>query len=114
MKHFGLRSVIIDRALESGNDLDEAVLCHANGKASWVPDDTVTKCMHDECDVVFGFTVRKSHCRSCGKIYCKQHCNHFVVLDRDDKPEKPDDWYFKGKEMFSSWYYSMMVCLCLC
>lgn len=35
---------------------------------TWIPDCRVTRCF--KCKSLFGWTVRKHHCRACGRIFC--------------------------------------------
>jgi len=44
-----------------GNELDH-----------WVPDSTVMNC--STCTIPFSFTLRRHHCRECGKIFCDDCC----------------------------------------
>ncbi|CAF1628633.1 unnamed protein product, partial [Didymodactylos carnosus] len=42
----------------------------------WIPDEEVLDC--SKCGTVFGWTVRKHHCRMCYKIYCYYCSNNFL------------------------------------
>lgn len=48
---------------------------------SWVKDDSVTRCKN--CEIEFGWFVRKHHCRACGKIFCHNCSSKMIVLPRD-------------------------------
>ena len=45
-----------------------------SGEAQWENDDTVSSCR--ACGREFSLTVRKHHCRKCGKVFCSQ-CSSF-------------------------------------
>ena len=51
----------------------------------WVEDDAVTKCY--QCGVDFGFFTRKHHCRNCGRIFCYNCSNYFMIL-KNNKTHK--------------------------
>lgn len=42
-------------------------------KWGWTDDNVTKQCSVDWCDVEFGILKRKSHCRRCGQIFCKDH-----------------------------------------
>ena len=44
----------------------------------WIPDNIIKNCANCMCS--FGFITRKSHCRQCGKIFCK-NCIRNIVLN---------------------------------
>ena len=37
-------------------------------RAHWVPDDAATVCHN--CNVKFTWSVRRHHCRHCGRVFC--------------------------------------------
>jgi hypothetical protein len=43
---------------------------------TWIPDCRVTRCF--KCKTLFGWTVRKHHCRSCGRIFCYA-CSSYMI-----------------------------------
>jgi hypothetical protein len=45
---------------------------------NWIPDNIIKNCAN--CLISFGIITRKSHCRNCGKIYCK-NCIQVVVIN---------------------------------
>ena len=45
---------------------------------NWIPDNVIKNCANCMCS--FGLITRKSHCRKCGKIFCK-NCIQIVVLN---------------------------------
>ena len=45
---------------------------------NWIPDNLIKNCANCMCS--FGLITRKSHCRKCGKIFCK-NCIQIVVLN---------------------------------
>eukprot|EP01083_Nonionella_stella_P153011 491105_1 len=49
----------------------------------WMADDASKKCM--ECGRQFSFTVRRHHCRACGRLVCKACSPHRMVLTPDSK-----------------------------
>lgn len=51
----------------------------------WVPDESVNKCMFENCEnefskSIFDLKYRRHHCRSCGKIFCIKHCYKKILL----------------------------------
>lgn len=54
-------------------------------KDHWVPDELVTHCMNMACQVTFTLTRRKHHCRSCGKIYCRDCSNYSQPVDKNGR-----------------------------
>lgn len=44
---------------------------------NWIPDEQAAACTN--CNLPFTFFLRRSHCRSCGRIFCK-HCLRKVSL----------------------------------
>ncbi|XP_071497537.1 uncharacterized protein [Diadema antillarum] len=61
---------------------------HRKMKASerWMDDKQVTLCMLCECE--FSLTVRKHHCRLCGKIFCSKCTNFFVLTSHSKKKSR--------------------------
>ena len=55
--------------------------CKSN---KWVKDSTIKQCNDDQCQVMFGLTNRKHHCRVCGCIVCSKHIidRNFNILSR--------------------------------
>lgn len=49
--------------------------------SSWIPDDTVTTC--HKCARVFNIYWRKHHCRACGRIFCADCSNKYIILPYD-------------------------------
>ncbi|XP_071943543.1 FYVE and coiled-coil domain-containing protein 1-like [Antedon mediterranea] len=49
----------------------------------WLEDKDVLNCM--QCDAEFGLTVRRHHCRLCGRIFCSKCSNHFVMSSSSNK-----------------------------
>jgi len=50
----------------------------ARANPRWVPDSEVTKCAI--CENNFGFTIRRSHCRHCGRVVCNDCSGKTVPL----------------------------------
>lgn len=50
------------------------VLAGAMTTAHWVPDAQAHVCAHASCGAPFGLTKRRSHCRRCGNVFCREHC----------------------------------------
>ncbi|XP_033099634.1 FYVE and coiled-coil domain-containing protein 1-like isoform X2 [Anneissia japonica] len=49
----------------------------------WLEDKDVKNCM--QCDTEFGLTVRRHHCRLCGRIFCSKCSNNFVMSSSSNK-----------------------------
>lgn len=42
------------------------------------------------CNIEFGVFVGKHHCRGCGKVFCKKHCDEWLMLpDSFGYPKEP-------------------------
>ena len=54
-------------------------------RPKWVPDEAHEKCML--CKVDFTLTVRKHHCRSCGRLLCAECTPSLVAIPALDYPE---------------------------
>lgn len=67
----GLRIVVADDGHRSPFVIEEP---------QWTPDKEVSHCT--KCNVKFGFTTRKHHCRRCGQIYCAACCDEKLGLPR--------------------------------
>ena len=56
----------------------------------WEPKEMVNACPF--CDRNFGFTLRKHHCRICGRVICTDpntQCTQMVVVDKPVKYRDP-------------------------
>jgi FYVE zinc finger len=70
-----------DGASLVADDIAQHFAEHRNRSAitmQWRDDDDCARCL--ACDVAFSLFTRRSHCRSCGSIFCKQCCRHWVSL----------------------------------
>ena len=47
-------------------------------RPEWMKDKEVTHCIN--CNNKFSLTLRKHHCRNCGKIYCTKCCKQKIML----------------------------------
>ena len=47
-------------------------------KSAWVPDDSRDSCM--DCGAGFSITLRRHHCRACGRLLCDGCANERVEL----------------------------------
>lgn len=66
------------------------------GREDWVPDEHVTQC--SGCQVKFGMSVWKHHCRACGFIFCASCTKHrakYTPLARTQE----DDYKEKSKRV---------------
>ncbi|KAK3106246.1 hypothetical protein FSP39_015970 [Pinctada imbricata] len=52
----------------------------------WLDDKNVLNCMG--CKTPFSFTVRKHHCRLCGKVFCNNCSNNFIELAHSSKKSR--------------------------
>lgn len=43
----------------------------------WMPDNEATHCLN--CGTCFTFTIRKHHCRLCGRIFCARCVNNWIM-----------------------------------
>lgn len=53
------------------------------GREAWVADGDVTHCFG--CQTQFGLTVRKHHCRECGKIFCHSCTKRKIAYTPESK-----------------------------
>lgn len=60
----------------------EVLLLQNHHNLTWVPDDMVKECQNSKCRVPFTKTLRKHHCRCCGRVFCTQCSNQKTRLDR--------------------------------
>ncbi|CAF4456888.1 unnamed protein product [Rotaria sp. Silwood2] len=51
----------------------------------WVPDEDVLNCT--KCNTVFGWTVRRHHCRQCQKIFCFYCSNNWIQGSKLNSPQ---------------------------
>ncbi|CAF1496646.1 unnamed protein product [Rotaria sp. Silwood1] len=51
----------------------------------WIPDEDVLNCM--KCNTLFGWTIRKHHCRHCQKIYCYNCSNNWIPGSKANSPQ---------------------------
>jgi hypothetical protein len=58
---------------DAGADHGDLLSSQAMTKDRWVPDGTVQWCMSG-CRTKFSLTVRKHHCRRCGRVFCDKCC----------------------------------------
>ena len=56
------------------------------------PDITAAKCSFENCSLRFGFSTRKHHCRSCGKIFCATHASKFIRLPEGEGVKVEVGW----------------------
>jgi hypothetical protein len=56
--------------------------------SKWVEDDSVAKCFG--CGAAFSFTLRRHHCRLCGRVFCYYCSNYFTRLPLDILNKIPD------------------------
>jgi hypothetical protein len=70
----------------------------------WLSDNNVNKCY--DCDVSFGFFLRKHHCRSCGRIFCYKCSDNNAPLlkNLESYPLKPRYLSHKLKDYYSREY----------
>ncbi|XP_060078063.1 FYVE and coiled-coil domain-containing protein 1-like [Ylistrum balloti] len=55
-------------------------------KEKWMDDKTVLNCLG--CKTEFSFTVRKHHCRMCGKIFCFNCSNNWILTAHSSKKSR--------------------------
>lgn len=51
----------------------------------WKPDSSVTECEFPSCKKEFGMLVRRSHCRYCGGIFCRDHVKEREIEGENGK-----------------------------
>jgi E3 ubiquitin-protein ligase HERC2 len=54
--------------------------CAAVTAHVWIPDDEAEVCL--QCEVEFSFFTRRSHCRHCGRIFCRSCASRYVAIPR--------------------------------
>jgi len=62
---------------------------------TWVKDESINNCFG--CNKQFSFFIRKHHCRGCGRIFCNDCSNNFILLPREVEvfPMEPENDSFK-------------------
>ena len=60
----------------------------ADSKDFWEKDENHPKCQNPKCNTAFSLTVRRHHCRCCGRIFCDKCCSHrgSPIDPRTNKP----------------------------
>eukprot|EP01137_Pigoraptor_chileana_P028846 Opistho-2@13246 len=56
-------------------------------RAHWEPDSSRSVCAERGCGKEFGLMARKTHCRKCGRIYCRDHCVITMKLNVNARPD---------------------------
>lgn len=76
----------------------------------WIDDNSVTKCF--DCKYTFGLTLRKHHCRSCGRIFCYKCSNNWTKIPSIIKSSYYEEttWNDYAKYYFSKNSDKMRVC----
>ncbi|XP_041458299.1 FYVE and coiled-coil domain-containing protein 1-like isoform X1 [Lytechinus variegatus] len=71
---------------------------HRKMKASerWLDDKQVTQCMSCMCE--FSLTVRKHHCRLCGRIFCAKCTDFFVLTSHSKKKSRVCEQCYVGHQ----------------
>eukprot|EP00057_Strongylocentrotus_purpuratus_P002221 XP_003724076.1 PREDICTED: FYVE and coiled-coil domain-containing protein 1 isoform X2 [Strongylocentrotus purpuratus] len=62
----------------------------------WMDDRQVTQCMSCLCE--FGLTVRKHHCRLCGRIFCAKCTSFFVLTSHSKKKSRVCEQCYVGHQ----------------
>lgn len=52
----------------------------------WMDNDETHCCL--QCSAAFTFTLRKHHCRMCGRIYCNDCCNNWLMTTASSRPAR--------------------------
>lgn len=52
----------------------------------WMDNDETSCCL--QCSAAFTFTLRKHHCRMCGRIYCNDCCNNWLMTTASSRPAR--------------------------
>ena len=87
----------------------------------WVKDEDVLDCM--SCGRVFTLTVRKHHCRCCGRIVCWKcryaslcPCGYAKYISRIDTIVEQSTWMYTPTmcAYTCSCYSTLLLCLCRC
>ena len=58
----------------------------------WISDHLVSNCYN--CQIEFGYLLRKHHCRNCGNIFCYKCSNKYISIPHfiSDRPTAEDYW----------------------
>ena len=79
-------SMLIDSGINSDIN-NENKLLNEKKLHYWVDDSTIDRCI--KCKKNFSLTLRKHHCRNCGKIFCYKCSNYFITIpDSVDVPRR--------------------------
>lgn len=52
----------------------------------WMDNDETSCCL--QCSAAFTFTLRKHHCRMCGRIYCNNCCSNWLMTTASSRPAR--------------------------
>lgn len=74
----GVAAIATNASVSSAPLRPKPTYLDACSRAQWVPDDAVRAC--DCCNATFTLTKRRSHCRVCGKVFCKECCSREVPV----------------------------------
>ena len=79
-------SMLIDSGINSDIN-NENKLLNEKKLHYWVNDRIIDRCI--KCKKNFSLTLRKHHCRNCGKIFCYKCSNYFITIpDSVDVPRR--------------------------
>ena len=103
MKHniednFGSISIYIDN---KKNNTSKAINIPSRKPSIWIPNEKITNCF--KCRSEFSLLNRKHHCRSCGRIFCRNcSCWYSKKNDYITSATPPNDTYNYLNELFYS------------
>ncbi len=69
---------LLQKGRGTGVEYDASEFKELN-RTEWVDSSAITKCQ--KCSILFSLTIRKHHCRECGKVYCHSCSNFKLVIN---------------------------------
>ena len=94
---FGSISIYIDN--KKKNNISKSISIPSRKPSIWIPNEKITNCF--KCRVEFSIINRKHHCRSCGRIFCR-NCSQWYSKKTDyiTSATPPNDTFNYLNELF--------------
>ena len=92
-------SVFLDYARSNSPPMNVLDSVQRRVSTSWIPDSSVVACY--ACKGPFNIVRRRHHCRRCGRIFCGDCSNNFIVLPKNlgpfpEDPPPSSSWFTRN------------------